>query len=977
MKFIFHTLGMPFDGNTINEGKSLGGSESAAYYIAKEIASRGHEVIHFTNNTLEKPEKVDGVLYIPVGNAHEQAPLGENFMKFAKTVPHDVLVIQRSPIAFREKFNSKVNILWTHDLALKRYKGGFDMMSWNVDKILTVSEFHKKQTHEVYEFELDSIGVLRNAIDHKLFSNKIDKEQKFNDKIMVYSSRPERGLENLVKPGGIMDKLWDIDQSIKLVVCGYDNTNPEMKPYYERLWYCCEQLPNVQNVGPLSKKDLADLMSKAWLHVYPTEFEETSCITMMEEQASGTPVICTDEGALIETLTNGGRIVIPNSSNGVNQTGFISRITEISKDYAAWEDLHKKSLEKSKQYDWKTSADDLERYVDEIFEKKTSNKQTVLNHLLRNSDILAARAFCDKHGLVEEKKKIDEKYKEFFSTDLKEYYEGTQQKHIDDGGERSLGNHQAQAQIQRNNVVMSLLSKLPDGSTVMDYGCCIGHATFAFAHYFPKLNFIGADISELNVKIANKYKEENKVENIRFINHNGNKDSFDFPEVDAFICSEVLEHIVDPIDFIVKIEDGLKEGTKITFTTPYGPWEENGRENGAQVEHLSHFEEEDIREMFKHKKNFSVFYTHSFENKIGESFGHYIYTYSSDKDKPVNPINFDRKFKQQAPKEMVSLCMISKGDSETLGHALSSAKLYADQIVVGIDSDVFPCPASEAVERHGGEWFAIISPLRQGFAEARNKTLEKAKGEWIVWMDADEFSVHNHKIYKYFRNNIVNAYAVSQHHFSCEPVGLLKTDNPCRIFRNTGDFKFFGYVHEHPGPNKQDSINPVHLLNPNEYGHSHNGYDTENTRRERFMRNYALMEKNIKEKEIRPIDHMLWVRDQVQMNRYEYEQTGQISQQMIDRSHEALKYFKDLIKTDNVRLALESVVYTSEAVNTITGGKGFEIAFSIGANNNGIGEDLTNPPEPMKAKFLTEKDAKEFLDYIYQHKTQNLGGKYL
>ena len=92
MKYVLHTQGMPFDGHTINLGKSLGGSESAAYYIAKGLAERGHEVIHFTNNTLEKPEKIEGVLYMPLGEASKDCPVGRNFHQFAKTVPHDVWI---------------------------------------------------------------------------------------------------------------------------------------------------------------------------------------------------------------------------------------------------------------------------------------------------------------------------------------------------------------------------------------------------------------------------------------------------------------------------------------------------------------------------------------------------------------------------------------------------------------------------------------------------------------------------------------------------------------------------------------------------------------------------------------------------------------------------------------------------------------------------------------------------------------------
>jgi hypothetical protein len=55
-----HCGGLPFNGETIPSGKSLGGSESAAYFMAKELVKLGHKVVVFTN--MPKPGKWDGVI---------------------------------------------------------------------------------------------------------------------------------------------------------------------------------------------------------------------------------------------------------------------------------------------------------------------------------------------------------------------------------------------------------------------------------------------------------------------------------------------------------------------------------------------------------------------------------------------------------------------------------------------------------------------------------------------------------------------------------------------------------------------------------------------------------------------------------------------------------------------------------------------------------------------------------------------------
>ena len=58
LDIVFCTGGLAFDGNTIKK-QSLGGSESAAVYMARALAQRGNRVTHFTNTTAE--EKIDGV----------------------------------------------------------------------------------------------------------------------------------------------------------------------------------------------------------------------------------------------------------------------------------------------------------------------------------------------------------------------------------------------------------------------------------------------------------------------------------------------------------------------------------------------------------------------------------------------------------------------------------------------------------------------------------------------------------------------------------------------------------------------------------------------------------------------------------------------------------------------------------------------------------------------------------------------------
>ena len=64
-----HCSGMPFNGTTI-QNSSLGGSETAAYYLAKGMAEKGHKVTLFTNS--QEEGLWDGVRYIWLGNVTQE-----------------------------------------------------------------------------------------------------------------------------------------------------------------------------------------------------------------------------------------------------------------------------------------------------------------------------------------------------------------------------------------------------------------------------------------------------------------------------------------------------------------------------------------------------------------------------------------------------------------------------------------------------------------------------------------------------------------------------------------------------------------------------------------------------------------------------------------------------------------------------------------------------------------------------------------
>jgi glycosyltransferase involved in cell wall biosynthesis len=89
--------------------------------------------------------------------------------------------------------------------------------------------------------------------------------------------------------------------------------------------------------------------------------------------------------------------------------------------------------------------------------------------------------------------------------------------------------------------------------------------------------------------------------------------------------------------------------------------------------------------------------------------------------------------KPEKPVE-VSLCMIARDEEPRLGQCLRSIAPYVDEMVV-VDTGSEDRTREVAQER-GARVFEF--PWTDSFAEARNASLEQARGGWIFWMDADD-----------------------------------------------------------------------------------------------------------------------------------------------------------------------------------------------------------------------------------------------
>lgn len=956
MFIVMHCGGMPFNGNTIKE-KALGGSETAAYYVAKELAALGHRVTLFTNS--EDSGIFDDVRYEFAGEADEHTPLGNRFTFYAENTPHDLLIIQRHPAAFERKWASKLNFWWLHDLAMKRINGAGHM--WNVDRVLTVSEYHKKQVCDVWGLNPEFVKAITNGVDLSLFK---DRNITRNPKQLVYSSRPERGLINLVKPGGIMEQLLKTDPEYHLMVCGYENTMPHMAELYQYLNQRCEELPNVTNCGALTKQQLADLMLASNALVYPTTFEEVSCITAMEAMAAGCRVIASTHAALPETCGD-GEILFALKDGQPDEAAFINAILGLGNEE-----------HNGIEYSWASVAKMIMDEARGVF-AENANSASLAHHFMRHSDIAAMNrlpSFVD-HGILSAT--MDEYDKAYgfyrdghYAEHYAAYYEYEKNRGVEYGPEDVTG-------TARFQTVANYVRAMPLNAYILDYGCAHGHYTVALAKMFPDHRFIGVDLAATNVDKAKAWAAAENLDNVEFYNGDHNMVAmWGESWFDMIIAAEVVEHVGDPQDLIDVLCTRLTAGGLMCITTPYGPWEAQGyRQHGYWRAHLHHFEREDLHEMFGNFKHFGIVAAPSGKSQFGSVLGSYITTFTKP-DAPIGSINYARKVAQTMPDQTLSVCMIAKDASTDIKRCLLSVLPFAQEIIIGIDAatsdDTMQIVSNLRNENPLVSWSLFrLNPVSEiGFAAARNETIKHATGDWILWIDADEVLVGGNKLATFLRNNMYNGYAVKQHHFSVAPAGIIKTDLPCRLFRARKGIEFFGLVHEHPEIKMNDGLGHVMLAAGVEIAHY--GYSSEGIRRGRFSRNIGLLERDRKENPERVLGKFLWLRDLAQMCQYD-EEAGYPNDRVFNaRADEGIALWLWLLENGHTRLAVDGIQFYSELV--MHKGIGFAFGFSVDANKQG-GVDIASAPI-IQGHFANKEHAFKLMQAISENKVEGFDSRY-
>ena len=274
--------------------------------------------------------------------------------------------------------SSKLNIpqlLVIHDLALEHYP---ENVSWMVnqyyklfskkyalkaDRIITVSDYSKKDIHELYGINLSKIDTVYNGANELYVPlNETDKNEsraKYSEGepyfIYVGAVHPRKNVITLLKAFEHFKN--ETGNSHKLLIVGRMAwKNEDLKTYYSGMKF----KQDVILTGSKQAKELSLLIGSAEAMIYLSYFEGFG-IPVLESIYCEVPVIISDRTSLPEVAGEGGIIIDPFDVQAAAQA-----MEKITTDKENTRQLVENGKVQKEKFSWEKSANRFDRSFQEF-----------------------------------------------------------------------------------------------------------------------------------------------------------------------------------------------------------------------------------------------------------------------------------------------------------------------------------------------------------------------------------------------------------------------------------------------------------------------------------------------------------------------------------------------------------------------------------------------------------------------------------
>ncbi|CAI0921887.1 Glycogen synthase [Serratia plymuthica] len=258
-------------------------------------------------------------------------------------------------------------IVTHHDVTYKRYPESFSkkfrlfygflipMMLRHSKKLLTVSEFSKKEINNVYGYPIDKIEIIYNAVSDE-FKRTVRSDENKPYFLAVSSPNFHKNFHGMLKAFELLGDKYNI--SLKII--GKTATSFSKQDFSSLI----NKTEKIEFMGRVDDKDMIKLYQNALAFVFPS-FYEGFGIPPLEAQSCGCPVISSNMASMPEVLRDSALYFDP-----YNEQDIASAMEKIILDKKLRSELISRGDANIKRFSWSDSALKISQIVDEILSHK-------------------------------------------------------------------------------------------------------------------------------------------------------------------------------------------------------------------------------------------------------------------------------------------------------------------------------------------------------------------------------------------------------------------------------------------------------------------------------------------------------------------------------------------------------------------------------------------------------------------------------
>ena len=198
-----------------------------------------------------------------------------------------------------------------------------------------------------------------------------------------------------------------------------------------------------------------------------------------------------------------------------------------------------------------------------------------------------------------------------------------------------------------------------------------------------------------------------------------------------------------------------------------------------------------------------------------------------------------RKIKKSKSNLKISACYMVKNEEKNLSRSIKSLKDSVDEIIL-VDTG----STDQTIEIAKSFNAKIIQTTWQDdFSTPRNLAIDSAKGDWIIFLDADEFFAYPNKIKSAISKISAQTIIIPRIDIDEDENRELNHDWSMRIFKNVEYLRYRSLIHEHLTNIKDGKMN--YIFGSNDLTIYHTGYSKSKIK-QKLQRNLEMIEQEEK-----------------------------------------------------------------------------------------------------------------------------------